>query len=227
MAVVSPAHQALADARELRHSAARTALARQWGLARQGRSMLYPFIGRSQRFVAGQHYPRQDALDLSGRWQFYFHAHEPASAHAVAGLQEVAHPQEHGHIHLFRRDAQARLSHVAGLSLDARGLPLTWFSTNQWVTGEHWRAARVLSSGLAEMELRLHGPLAGVALWLAALVRLYAAPLQALLQARDQAVAQHCAQHHLTPASARADRRVALWSRSALSWPQDALQLVS
>ena len=202
-----------------REDAARAVLARQLGMAGQGRSMLYPFIGRSRRFEAWRHYPANDAIDASGRWQFYFHAHDRADK------DSARHPGEHGHVHLFRRNALGRLSHLAGLSLDARGVPLAWFATNQWVTGERWMNARQLTQGLASIELRLRGPLAGAALWLADLVRLYAAPLRDLLQARDEALARHCARHQLSRQAARADRRVAVWSAFPIHWPQDAMQL--
>lgn len=181
--------------------------------------MLHPFTGRSQRFEYWQHYPRNDVVDTSGRWQFYFHAHDKAE------VDNTRHPQEHGHIHLFRRDVHGRLSHLAGLSLDDRGLPLIWFATNQWVTGERWMAAKPLTRDLSDIELRLRGPLAGAALWLADLVRLYAEPLCEMLHARDAAVQQHGARHHVTPQTARADRRVAVWSSFHIHWPQDALQL--
>jgi hypothetical protein len=202
-----------------RQDAARAALERQLRLARQGRSMLYPFIGRSRRFEAWQHYPRNDAMDVTGRWQFYFHAHDPAEA------DSARHPQEHGHIHLFRRNPMGRLSHLAGLSLDARGVPLTWFATNQWVTGERWMAAGALTRGLPDIELRLRGPLAGAALWLADMVRLYAGSLRQMVQQRDEALARHCTRKRVTPQQAWADRRVAVWSSFPVHWPQDALQL--
>jgi hypothetical protein len=180
--------------------------------------MLYPFIGRSKRFDIWQHYPRNDVVDESGRWQFYFHAHDRAEE------DSARHPQEHGHIHLFRRSPQGHLSHLAGLSLDARGLPLCWFATNQWVTGERWRAAESISRGLTDIELRLHGPLAGAALWLADMVRFYAQPLRQMIAQRDTALAQHCARYHQGRDQAWADRRVAVWSSLPLHWPQDALQ---
>lgn len=198
--------------------AARGALTRQLRLAQQGRSMLYPFIGGSRRFEIWEHYPRQDAVDETGRWQFYFHAHDRAEP------DSARHPQEHGHIHLFRRSPQGRLTHLVGLSLDARGLPLTWFATNQWVTGERWQAAASLVPHLPAIELRLRGPLAGAALWLADMVRFYAAPLRQMLQQRDEALARHCARHRVTRAQAWADRRVAVWSAAPVHWPQDALQ---
>lgn len=199
-------------------AAAHGALARQLRLARQGRSMLHPFIGRSKRFEIWEHYPRRDALDDSGRWQFYFHAHdrsEPDSAR---------HPQEHGHIHLFRRGPQGRLTHFVGLSLDARGLPLCWFATNQWVTGERWAASDSLVREFDRFALRLRGPLAGAGLWLADMVRLYAVPLRRLLQERDAAFDRHCQRHRFTRQQAWADRRVAVWSSLPVHWPQDALQ---
>lgn len=204
--------------REDTAGAAHAALARQLRLARQGRSMLYPFIGRSRRFEVWQHYPRHDAIDETGRWQFYFHAHDRAEP------DSARHPQEHGHIHLFRRSPQGRLSHLAGLSLDARGLPLTWFATNQWVTGERWLAAESLVPELSRLELRLRGPLAGAALWLGEMVRFYAAPLRQMLQQRDAALLRHCARQRIDRRQAWADRRVAVWSSVPIHWPQDALQ---
>ncbi len=197
--------------------AARGALTRQLRLAQHGRSMLHPFIGRSKHFEIWEHYPRRDVVDDTGRWQFYFHAHDPAEPGAER------HPQEHGHIHLFRRSPQGRLTHLVGLSLDARGLPLCWFATNQWVTGERWQPAAALVPHLPAIALPLRGPLAGAALWLADMVRFYAEPLREMLLRRDEAVARHCARHRVTPEQAWVDRSVAVWSSVPVHWPQDAL----
>jgi hypothetical protein len=200
------------------HAAAQRALQRQLRLARQGRSLLHAFMGRSAAFEVWRHYPRHDAIDVSGRWQFYYHAHdrdEPGSAR---------HAQEHGHIHLFARSRSGRLTHLLGLSLDARGLPLCWFTTNQWVTGEHWQDAPRLQNLLQRLQLRLHGPLAGAALWLSDLVRVYRPALLDLLQQRDEALARHCRRRRQTREQAWADRRVAVWSALNVRWPQDALQ---
>lgn len=209
MAAVAP--------QELVQRAAHGALVRQLRLARQGRSLLHPFIGRSARFEIWQHYPRHDAVDATGRWQFYFHAHDRAEP------DSARHPQEHGHIHLFRRSPQGRLTHLAGLALDARGLPLCWFATNQWVTGEHWQAAATLERALNDFDLRLRGPLAGAALWLGDMVRFYDAALRRMLRQRDAALDRHCMQQGQTRAQAWADRRVAVWSSVSVCWPQDAL----
>lgn len=195
-----------------------SALQRQLRLARQSRSMLFAFIGRSTQFQAWQHYPRNDAVDRSGGWQFYYHAHD---ASRVGGAARYA--QEHGHIHLFRRATQGQLSHLAGLSLDARGVPLGWFACNQWVTGERWKSAALMGRGLDTLALQLCGPLAGVALWLSDLVRAYAQPLRAMLQARDAALARYCQQQQVSTKTALQERGIAVWSSFPINWPDDAV----
>ena len=202
-----------------RQNAARAALDRQLLLAQKGRSLLHPFIGRCRRFELWQHYPRHDAIDESGRWQFYFHAHDPAeNGHARQA-------QEHGHIHLFRRSPDGTLSHLAGLSLDKRGLPLAWFAPNQWVTGERWMDAQALTHDLQAIDLRLRGPLAGAARWLADMVCFYADTLHLMLQERDEALARYCKSHSLNRQQAWIDHRVSIWCSQAIHWPQDALML--
>jgi len=202
---------------ERAQAAAQRALQRQLRLARQGRTLLHGFIGRSRHFEVWRHYPRHDAIDVSGRWQFYYHAHdrnEPDGAR---------HAQEHGHIHLFARSPSGRLTHLVGLSLDGRGIPLCWFTTNQWVTGEFWQDASRLRALLPRLELRLAGPLAGVAQWLSDLVCFYQPALQDLLQQRDEALQRHCRRLRQSREQAWADRRVSVWSHLNVRWPQDAL----
>jgi hypothetical protein len=204
-------------------SAMQSALQRQLVLANRSRTMLFPFIGRSKVFQTWQHYPHSDAVDRTGAWQFYFHAHDTRANEGEKG--GARHPQEHGHIHLFQRDTQGQLSHVTGLSLDARGVPLAWFTCNQWVTGERWKRATVLARGLPNLKLELRGPLAGVALWLGDLVRGYAEPLRAMLLARDAALLAHCRQQRVSTRQALKDRSVALWSSHPIHWPHDAIAL--
>ncbi len=199
--------------------AMQSALRRQLVLARKSRSILFPFIGRSAPFQAWQHYPKNDATDRSGAWQFYYHAHHASHESGAP------HPQEHGHIHLFRRVMQGQLSHVAGLSLDARGIPLTWFACNQWVTGERWKGAASMGHGLESLRLEVRGPLAGVALWLSDLVRAYARPLRAMLLARDAALGRYCQQQQVSTRRALQERSIAVWSFFPISWPDDAVAL--
>jgi hypothetical protein len=196
-----------------------SALLRQIALAKKSRSALFPFIGRCTKFQAWQHYPRYDSIDTTAAWQFYYHAHNASGDHAAP------HPQEHGHIHLFKRGAKGQLSHVAGLSLDARGIPLTWFACNQWVTGERWRSGGDMGRGLQTLSLDVRGPLAGAAHWLASLVRGYAQPLQDMLLARDAALSAYCQRKQVTATHAMNDRSIAVWSSFPISWPDDAVAL--
>lgn len=188
-------------------------------MAEKSRSMLFPFIGRSTKFQVGEHYPRNDVIDTHAAWQFYYHAHDSN------GESAERHPQEHGHIHLFKRSANGLLSHVAGLSLDARGIPLCWFACNQWVTGEKWQSAVSMARGLHTLRLEVRGPMAGAATWLADLVRGYARPLQEMLLARDVALRTYCQQQQLSSVQAMNDRRVSVWSSFPISWPGDAVAL--
>jgi hypothetical protein len=195
------------------------ALSRQLAQARKSRSMLDPLISRSRVFACWQHYPSGDAMDRAGAWQFYYHAHDTTREGGAR------HPLEHGHIHLFRRSPTGQLSHLTGLSLDARGTPLTWFATNQWVTGERWKQASALQKSLRGLRLKVNGPLAGVALWLSDLVQAYAQPLCDMLQARDDALAAHCHQSGVSTQQAWNDRRISVWSSFPIDWPSDAIAL--
>lgn len=199
--------------------AMQSALRRQLVQARKSRTMLFPFIGRSAQFQAWQHYPQNDAMDSSGAWQFYYHAHD---ASHEGGAR---HPQEHGHIHLFRRDGQGRLSHLAGLSMDPRGIPLAWFACNQWVTGERWKSAASMCHGLESLRLGLRGPLAGAALWFSDLVRAYAHPLRSMLLERDTALERYCHQQRVSTKEALQERSISVWSSFPISWPDDAVAL--
>ena len=200
-----------------------SALRRQLSWAQQGRSCLHALIGRTQPLQAWRHYPRRDALSRCGRWQFYFHVHD---AHDPNENERERHPDERGHIHLFRRAPSGRLSHLVGLSLDARGVPLMWFTTNQWVTGEHWLSAPTLIRSLKAVDVRLRGPLAGVAGWLNDLLTVYAPMLEPLLSERDQACLQYAQAQGLSRQGAQADRRIEIWSRRVLDWPADVLKWV-
>ena len=203
-----------------RCAAAASALQRQLGWAQQGRSPLHAVIGRVRQLQVWRHYPRHDAVSHCGRWQFYFHVHDPHEA------QAARHPQERGHIHVFRRSPSGRLSHLVGLSLDDRGVPLMWFTTNQWVTGERWLPAPGLIRSLPAADLRMRGPLAGLAAWLSDVLVVYTPTLTQLLTERDRASQRYAHQHGLSERQAHADRRVVLWSRRDMDWPADVLKLV-
>ena len=147
--------------------------------AQRGSSLAWAALAGRQTLETLVHHPQHDVVDRSAGTRFFYHAHP------VAG--DVS--QEHGHFHLFHANGQGT-SHLAALSLDGQGRPLRWFSTNQWVTGERWRAARAWPEVIRGFSVQTHGRLAPVARWLSAMVRLYRDELQALLHERDATVAR-------------------------------------
>lgn len=130
-----------------------------------------------------RHHPERDVVDAGRGQRFYYHAH---GSHRCPA-------DEHGHFHLFQHDADGGFVHLAGLSLDARGWPLRWFTTNRWVTGERWAAAAEAIAAIDGFAPRTHGRLAPVADWLGAMVHLYRPTLAALLRRRDRVVARRLA----------------------------------
>ncbi|MBK6005201.1 hypothetical protein JJB11_03775 [Ramlibacter ginsenosidimutans] len=188
---------------DARAQAADEVIAVQWHYASRGRSLAAAALAGAQRFVEWSHHPREDHVDAASGARFYYHAH-PAGERAEG---------EHGHFHLFvptpgQPDA---ISHLVGISLDARGLPLRLFTTNQWVTGEAWRDAPRMEALIAGFSLRAHGRLAPVARWLTAMVRLYDAEIIQLLHERDRRVGGRGA--------ALQDRSLHITSQRAVSLP--------
>jgi hypothetical protein len=124
-------------------------------------------------------------VDSLNHTRFYYHAH--ASSRFPAA--------EHGHFHLFSYGSQpGDFVHLAALSLDNRGQPLRWFTTNQWVTGERWRAAPQMLDLLSGFALQAKGRMAPLARWLTAMVHLFIPQLKHLLLQRDAALASRQAQ---------------------------------
>jgi hypothetical protein len=172
-----------------RRAAAARVVAVQWRYARRGTSLAQAALGGAREFVALRHYPRDDAIDAASGTQFYYHAHDSRRRP----------PEEHGHFHLFvrapraARGAATGFVHVAALSLDARGLPLRWFTTNRWVTGERFAPADEVIAALPRLRPSARGRLTPVAQWLGAMVELYARPVAALLRRRDAVIARRSA----------------------------------
>ena len=161
-----------------RVQAAADVLAVQWHYASQGRSLAGAALAGARQFVEWAHYPESDHVDRASGVRFYYHAH-PADERA---------PGEHGHFHLFvpAPGDPAAISHLAGISIDAKGLPLRLFTTNSWVTGEAWRDAERLARLVPQFALHATGRLAPIARWLAGMVALYDDVIIDLLRERDR-----------------------------------------
>lgn len=140
-----------------------------------------------------EHYPDDDARDRETRSRWYYHVHAP-------GTRD---PAEHGHFHLFLHrsqmddpaatmaepaegeEAQAFVTHIAGLSIDHQGIPLAWFTTNRWVTDEFMYPAETLIAHLDRFCVDHTDEDAAVNKLLTAMVALYRDELAELLRERD------------------------------------------
>jgi hypothetical protein len=157
-------------------SSAHTALAVLLRYAQAGSSLAQAALGGSQAFELFRHYPARDVVDRAAGTRFYYHAHRRDEP-------------EHGHFHLFvDGPKEGEFAHLAALSIDVRGQPMRWFTTNRWVTGESWRPAVDMLPALGNFAVHTQGRLAPVAQWLTAMVQVFSDELATLLQARDACV---------------------------------------
>lgn len=147
--------------------------------------------------ICWEHYPDDDARDRETRSRWYYHVHAPGDRD----------PAEHGHFHLFLHrtqmdegaeiiaapaegdDAPALVAHIAGLSIDRQGIPITWFATNRWVTDEFMHPAEVLTAHLDCFNVDHTDEDDAVNRFLTAMVALYRDELGQLLRERDAALA--------------------------------------
>lgn len=89
----------------------------------------------------------------------------------------------------LKRGASDRVSHLFAIAIDGYGEPVRLFTTNRWVTGETWyRAADVARMLDRFAPAGDTSPL--LDRWLGAMVRLYRAEIEWLLNRRDEAVAK-------------------------------------
>jgi hypothetical protein len=138
-----------------------------------------------------EHYPADDVVDLRRGSQFYYHAHRDADA-------------EHGHVHLFwhatasgrRRYARAGRqgwlrsapTHLLAIGLDPRGLPVSLFTVNRWVSGGPWFDAPTTLAMARRFHVAADGEHAASCRWLNGFVRMYEPLIGELLAARDAAL---------------------------------------
>ena len=138
---------------------------------------------------------------------------------------------EHGHLHLFwhatRSGRRCHLgppevprqedwkrsapSHLIAIGLDARGLPVSSFSVNHWVTDGHRFDADTTLGMIRRFELKGITGHADSCDWLTAFVRLYEPVIARVLRSRDRRLAaQPC------PTAALKDRRIEVVSMARL-----------
>jgi len=142
-------------------------------------------------FYEMDHYPKEDVYDRETASQYYYHAHREDHA-------------EHGHFHLFLRDAslpegaepamgptgEDRVAHLVAISMDAWGYPTDLFTVNRWVTDESWLPATAIAAVLDRFAIDHAYPSWPVNRWLTAMVRGFRPQIEALLHHRDEVIEQ-------------------------------------
>ena len=166
------------------------------GLARRGEHLLGQLLGGDPP-RQWRHYPEDDAIDQGSGFQWFYHSHSPEDRPGAF---------EHGHIHLFARrklwarrmrsayeiefanladdpTRQVSTRHLITIGLDAKGVPISLFTVNSWVTGDLMLSASNTASLLEQMTLDT-GKEAVDAL-IECVVRLYKYEIRDLLVRRD------------------------------------------
>ncbi len=168
-------------------------------LQRDGTHLLAQILG-AQPPRQWEHYPSEDAVGQDGRYQWFYHSHDPEDRSAAA---------EHGHFHLFARiervadsidlEAErnflsvlgvraqtAKTRHLIAIGMSPVGVPTTLFTVNRWVTGDLPLSGTATRLLLAKLRLSTGYPVIDTVL--TALVRLHAPEIRALLAERDRAL---------------------------------------
>lgn len=159
-------------------------LAHLQSCARSGRGLLSDVLGSEAAFAEWRHYPENDAVDPRSGYRFYYHAH--------AAAQRAR--DEHGHFHVFaprprRAAGQAAHAHLFAVSVNAQGMPTRVFTTNRWVTAEHWESAPWILRALRGLDLSGARP-RRVADWVQNMARLFAPQIQEVIRQRDLRIAE-------------------------------------
>ncbi len=173
--------------------------------SQKGQNLVLAAMAGAKQGVYLAHYPEKDVIDHVHHTRFYYHSHR--------------HPRlEHGHFHIFVNDQEpGSFMHLAALSVNPRGEPVRWFSTNAWVTGERMPTAEKVLGLLGAFQIHTQGRLAPIARWLTAMVQLFRPQLIQMLKRRDLVMQRRC-----TPDTWLAfceDRRVDVLTQCSASLP--------
>ena len=155
-------------------------------LGARGKQVVNCIVG-DQEFIEWDHYPDNDVRDNKHRSQYFYHAHP--------GLQRPF--AEHGHFHLFIHAEELGLrrhdprfspapAHLLAVSMDAQGLPNGFFLVNRWVTKGAWLSLAQCEIGLQQFQIKGRHGNKEINTFLLALIRLYHAPIIALIKQRDE-----------------------------------------
>ena len=172
------------------------------GLAERGEHLLGCLLaGQSPRQWA--HYPEDDAIDHGSGYQWFYHSHSPEDRPGAV---------EHGHVHLFacrplwgRRlrsrperafaelcgnpAADPPTRHLLTIGFDGKGLPISLFTVNSWVTGDLMLGAGLTLELLASLTLDTGHP--AVDAVIESVTQLCEPELREVMRRRDDALRAH------------------------------------
>ena len=171
-------------------------------LEKGGLNIVGEILRGQGEFVEFDHYPRDDVFDADSHAQYYYHAHRGAEG-------------EHGHFHTFLRApgmpagiapvpyagaepwpaGEAALSHLVAIAMDDYGYPTGLFTVNRWVTGDAWYAAADVIRMLDFFRIDHANPSWPANRWITAMLRLFRPQVEALILARDAALADWMRSH--------------------------------
>jgi hypothetical protein len=193
-------------------------------LAKTGDNVVGLVLRHEGPFYILDHYPKGDVYDPESHAQWYYHAHDKKDR-----------PGEHGHFHTFMRgggmpagvqpaplpDFEPKsvsndlVCHLVAVAMDRSGWPVGLFTTNRWVTGETWYAARDVTAMLHGFDMKVDRPSWSVNRWLTAMLRLFRPQIEALLQQRDARIHEWQAAH--PEVNAYEDRRLEVTAQLPIS----------
>lgn len=202
-------------------------------LGKCGSNIVGEVLRNQGDFIQMEHYPKGDVYDSSTHSQYYYHAHQP---------------NEHGHFHCYVREAgmpegcrpvpqsdagfmngrNDTISHLVGISMDNAGFPIGLFTTNRWVTADHWYEAEDVIKMLDQFDMDLSWPSWPTNIWLTAMIKLFRPQIEELIKVRNQVVSQW--QLDNPDVDAFEDRKLEIASYLAIkvedqiSWVEEALK---
>jgi hypothetical protein len=188
------------DELEAMAAAAREVMECHRVLAKTGGNVVAEVLPRDTTFRQFDHCPPGDIYDRDTHSQYYYHAHREG---------------EHGHFHTFMRETGMpdgvqpveqsltpnmgkrgdKLSHIVAISMDSRGGPFGLFTTNRWVTSEHWYRAEEVCTMLDRFDIDHTRPSWATNRWVTAMLRLFRPQIVQLLRERDAVVANWQKKH--------------------------------
>lgn len=191
-------------------------------LLKGGLNVVGEMLRGQGEFVEYAHYPADDVFDADSHAQYYYHAHRGSEG-------------EHGHFHTFLRapgmpagvspvpnagdepwpSGEDALSHLIAVSMDAYGEPIGLFTVNRWVTGDAWYPAADVIRMLGRFDIDHANPSWPANRWLGAMLRLFRPQIEALILARDAAVADWARTHPAVDVFE--DRELEITSQIAIS----------